>query len=88
MTTETKQRYIVTITRPSRSKCPNAWAKRDGVDGWLPDTFTAEHGEIIILGGNIRRATRTEKVVERPRIDMCGEWTAFGGAGCLKIQEA
>lgn len=88
MTTETTTetiRYRVTLDRPSRSKSANAWAKIKGEDGWLPDSFTADHGTVIVLGGDIRRATRIEKVRETITIDEIGSWSAWGGAGGITI---
>lgn len=84
-TTTTTTSYTVILKRPSRSKCPNAWARIEGQDGWLGDTFSAAHGTRIILGGTVRRATRSEKIVERVTIDETGSWGAWGGAGSITI---
>lgn len=77
--------YTVTLARPSRSKCPNAWARRHDQDGWLSDTFTAEHGAILELGGTVRRATRNEQVRERVTIDEAGTWSAWAGTGSITV---
>lgn len=79
--------YTVTITKPSRSKCPNAWARIEDGDE-VYGTFAAEHGTRLRLGGDIRRATRSERIKETVTIDECGEWSAFGGAGSIKIELA
>ncbi len=81
------RQYRVTLDRPSRSKCPNAWATCDGIDGWAPSSFLADEGAELTLGGNVRRATRTERVREVYTIDAdTGTWKAWGGAGRLTIE--
>ena len=73
--------YRITFARPSRSKCPNAWAKIEGADEWMQDGAVVAHGTKIVIGGNVRRATRVEKVVEHYTVDEAGTWAAWAGCG-------
>jgi len=83
---QTATTYRVSLTRPSRSKCPNAWAKIEGADGWLADQTILPHGTEIILGGSIRRATRIEQYRAAATIDEAGSWPAWAGTGRLTIE--
>lgn len=80
--------YRVTLDRPSRSKCPNAWAKLAGQDGWLGDTFEVEAGAEIKIGGTVRRASRQERTARTIVIDETGEWDAWGGTGTVTVEVA
>lgn len=80
--------YTITLDQPSRSKCPNAWAIRSedfGSSTWLHDGDSVD-GEIIV-GGTLRRATRTEKVREVITIDGPGTYRAWGGFGTITVEE-
>jgi hypothetical protein len=89
MTTETTTMYRVTTRRPSRSKVPNAWiATADSFDSpddttWVHDGDTVPAGTVLVCGGNVRRATRTEKVRERWVVEADETWDAWGGTGTI-----
>ena len=81
------RKYRVTFVRPSRSKCPNAWVKVDGEDGWLGDEAILTHGSKIVMGGSVRRASHTERISDKYTIDEVGSWPAWGGTGSWTIEE-
>lgn len=80
-TDHTTTTYRVTgIERPSRSKCPNAWVRIDGADEWLREGDEVPAGTVLAAGGNIRRATRTERWHDTFTVtgDKIRCWTGFG----------
>lgn len=86
--THTTTGYIITIDRPSRSKCPNAWIALDETPNWIDDGTWVPEGAQILIGGDVRRATRIEKVRTTWTADEEGTFRAWGGAGNVTFTAA